>query len=193
MNSLVKLLNWSDFFREAQEYGKQFIDENRVGEISKLAGDGHIILHRQLGKDIPDWIRNRFNSPIEVLQVFASQPGSIGRVHKDGIARKSALNVPVLNSDQGYTEWFTEQFKEVTISNAYTQIRIADEESTASYRVEVEPEYRIKISTPSILNTDRWHRVNNRENTDFRYMISFRFINNPSFDELCAIIGDGNV
>src|SRR6185436_9651299 len=95
-------LQWNDFFRKIQTYGNTFINQTAVDELAEKIRDGHMVLHRVIERDIPNWIKDEFKLPIEFLQVFASNPGSIGRTHKDGIARKGSLNIPLLNTDHGY-------------------------------------------------------------------------------------------
>ena len=179
LNSVVKKIEWNSFLLLLQKYGTEYVNNDLVDEIANKTGNGHTIIHRQLDNNIPTWIQSGLKYKPMVLQIFASQPSSVGTIHKDGIQGKSALNIPICNCDSGLTEWFDGDFKELKISNEYTQIRLID----GLY--EYEPTISININQPCVLNTDIWHRVHNT-NQNYRYMLSIRFEGNPSFLELSS-------
>lgn len=185
MKSVLWEFEWNEFFRELRSYGNTFIDPAKVDDIAETIRDGHIILHRLIGRNIPTWIRDQFNLPVEVLQIFACKSGAVGRIHKDGLARKSSFNIPVANTELGFVEWFDKDIPELTINNSYTQIRITPAEiDESNIRLDYDPIFRSRITVPSVLNTDVWHRVDNTENNHIRYMLGLRFKNNPTFNEL---------
>ncbi len=176
---VLKKIEWNLFLLELKEFGTGFIDNDLVDKIAARTGNGHTIIHRQVGANIPEWIHAGLKCKPFILQVFASQPHSVGTVHKDGLERKSTLNIPICNCIDGQTEWFEDVYKEIKISNEYTQIRLIDGVFDS------EPALAVNINEPCILNTDVWHRVNNI-NEHYRYVLSIRFADNPSYADLIS-------
>jgi len=186
----IHQLQWNEFFTNLQKFGNQFIDKNRADQLVEKTGDYHTIIHRQVN-DFPHWIIKGFPLPILVFQVFAISPRSIGMIHKDGIDRKAALNIPLDGCDKGTMDWFVDGFTERLIKTQYTNVRLTDEERNFNaHRSQSAPSFSCPITQPSIVNTDIWHRINNFENTNYRYMLSFRFNENPSFTDLKKITID---
>lgn len=175
---------WNGFFIKLQEYGNTLVSNKQALELSNRVGDSHTIIYRSI-ENFPEWLVEGFRLKILVLQIFAILPESIGMTHKDGLERKAAFNIPLLGAELGYMDWFTLDNKEHKIDTLYTQIRLTDiEKNHNTYRIENIPNYRCRIDKPSIVNTDVWHRIDNSDNKNFRYMLSIRFKNNPPFDEL---------
>ena len=176
-NVIVKL-EWNDFFKRLQEYGNTLVNEKRALVLAILARDSHTIIHRIIS-DFPAWIYDEFPIKISVIQIFAILPESIGSTHKDGLNRKSAFNIPLIGADLGYMDWFDLDIVERKIDTKYTQVRLTDHD-----KIDYSPICRVRIDKPSLVNTDVWHRVDNSDNKNFRYMLSVRFESNPSFSEL---------
>lgn len=184
MNNFTKHLMWTDFFKQLQEYGSQHINEDKALGLSRMVGDSHTIIFRQI-KDFPLWIRENLPLDILVIQLFAMNPKSIGMVHKDGIERKSAFNIPLLNCDKGYMDWFSDRYEQITIDTDYTKIRITTTEKNFDmFRINDDPVHHCRIDAPSLVNTDVWHRIDNSDNENYRYMLSIRFVGNPEFKDL---------
>lgn len=182
MNNIVTHLEWNDFFLQLKDYGIQFINQNRAQTLAEKTGDGHSIIYRQID-NFPDWMINGLKMKPLVFQIFAITPESTGMVHRDGIDRKCALNIPLLNCDQGYMDWFDDIFEEFKIITDYTNVRLTTiEKNHESFRVTSDPMHRCLIEVPSIVNTDVWHRVDNQLNKNYRYVMSIRFVGNPNFE-----------
>ena len=195
MNNVVTHLEWNDFFLRLKEYGNQFINNDRAKILSEKTGDGHTIIYRQLDK-FPDWMLDGLKIKPVVFQIFAITPESTGMIHRDGLDRKSALNIPLLNCDKGFMDWFENIFDEYKVVSGYTNVRLTTVEKNHSlYRVGVgahskaedAPAHRCLIETPSIVNTDVWHRIDNKLNKNYRYLMSIRFAGNPSFEDVNKI------
>jgi hypothetical protein len=183
-DDVIIKLEWNDFFKKLQDYGNTFINENRASILSQFAGDSHTIIHRSVS-DFPAWLIEGFPIKVLVLQIFAILPESVGMTHKDGLERKSAFNIPLNGAELGHMDWFNLDIKERKIDTKYTQIRLTENEKNHnSYRITDVPTYSVIIDKPSLVNTDVWHRIDNRDNKNFRYTISIRFKGNPSFSEL---------
>jgi hypothetical protein len=182
---LIETLDWTDALHKCAEFGNQFVDDQACYENSIKIKDTHTIIKRLAGSEIPTWIRNCFNVEIQVLQIFAINPRSVGLIHKDGVNRCCALNIPIKNCDQGYMQWFEPSaFTEFFIGNDYTTIRITNEEIDKGEKIDIPPLHSTQLTKPSIVNTDVWHRVDNRDSDNYRWMLSLRFKNNPSFESL---------
>jgi hypothetical protein len=185
MNTLLNKYQWSDFFNKIQQYGLALVDNQKCLESSKLRGDTHTIIHRLIKDQIPQWIRDGIPEDIIVLQIFAIEPNTVGLIHKDGVDRLCAFNVPVLNCEAGSMDWFNEkEYSTYNVGNDYTTIRVSNEQLKDGKTFETTPLYSTVVDTPSLVNTNVWHRVDNRNSDKFRWMLSLRFVNNPSFDVL---------
>lgn len=185
MNTLLTKYRWSDFFNSMQQFGLELVDNQKCIESSKLRGDTHTIIYRFIKDEIPQWIRDEIPADIIVLQIFAIEPNTVGLIHKDGTDRLCAFNVPILNCETGLMDWFNEnEYSTYNVGNDYTTIRVSNEQLKNGKTFETIPKYSTTVDTPSLINTDVWHRVDNRNSNKFRWMLSLRFVGNPSFDTL---------
>lgn len=184
MNKVVHHLAWNAFFLQLKDYGTQFINQARAHSLSEKTGDGHSIIYRQID-NFPDWMLAGLKMKPLVFQIFAITPESTGMVHRDGIDRKAALNIPLLGCEQGFMDWFDEIFEEFKIVTEYTNVRLTTvEKNHLPFRVTSDPMHRCLIEVPSIVNTDVWHRIDNRLNKNYRYVMSIRFVGNPNFESV---------
>ena len=182
ISSLLTAYSWNTFFEEVKNFGSSFIDNNKCIENSKLRGDTHTIIYRLIGSEIPRWIQSAIPENIIVLQIFAIEPNSAGLIHKDGVDRLCAFNIPILNCDQGTMDWFdSDDYSMYSVENPYTTIRITNEQLTQGKKLETTPIHSTLITLPSLVNTNEWHRVDNRNSPNFRWMLSLRFKNNPMY------------
>lgn len=185
MNTLLLKYHWLDFFDAIRKFGLDFVDNQKCVESSKLRGDTHTIIHRLIKDEIPQWIRNEIPEDIIVLQIFAIEPNTVGLIHKDGVDRLCAFNVPILNCDQGTMDWFDDsEYSIYSVENSYTTIRVSDEQIKQGKSFETKPMLSALVDTPSLVNTNVWHRVDNRSSNKFRWMLSLRFKNNPTYEEV---------
>jgi len=183
MNLLIEM-PWSNFYYRLMQYGREFIDNSAVDLMCEKISDNHGILHRSMGEQIPAWIRDSLQIKPEILQIFAAIPGKCGRIHMDGLDRKCALNVPVKGCTMGKMQWFNNNnYTVVPIDNKYTRVRITEEEGPID-RLDDTPMFECTLTSPSLVNTDVWHRVDNRQSTEYRYVLSLRFAGNPTIEEL---------
>lgn len=185
MNNLLTRYKWSEFFNKIQEFGSTLVDNQRCLENSKLRGDTHTIIHRLIKDEIPQWIRSEIPEDIIVLQVFAIEPNTVGLIHKDGIDRLCAFNIPILNCNCGTMDWFDDnEYRTYSVENSYTTIRVTDEQITQGKSFETSPMFSALVNTPALVNTNVWHRIDNRGSEKFRWMLSLRFKNNPTYESL---------
>ena len=183
MKNLITHYEWDPFFEKIKEFGLTFVDNEKCLENSKLRGDTHTIVHRLIKDQIPDWIRQEIPEDIIVLQIFAIEPNTVGLIHKDGIDRLCAFNIPIQNCNAGTMDWFDDScYSTYSVENNYTTIRVTNEQMTHGKEFENTPAFSTLVTRPSLVNTNVWHRVDNRRISNFRWMLSLRFRNNLSFE-----------
>jgi len=186
-NNVMHDVGWSPVYKKMQDYGKEFINNLLAANTVASFGDLHVIVHRSMGNAIPDWIVNSFTIAPEILQVFAIPPGALGMIHKDGINRKATFNIPISGYTKGDMHWFSdnEALSEFKIDCSYTKVRLTNEEiNVKGTRLDLEPEVICTVNAPSILNTNVWHRIDNRDNANWRWVLSIRFAGNPEYNTL---------
>lgn len=171
---------WNDDLKKIQEWGVQFVDENLAKIISEKTLDKHNIVKRINKVEIPDWIKQVVGENIDYVQLFSAERNSVGFLHKDGVDRKCAFNIPVSGSSEGYIEWYSGPVQERFFEDSFTKIRLPSEENRNKLKIL----FRSKVSVPSLLDTDIWHRVNNKDNENWRHVLSFRFEDNPTFESV---------
>lgn len=168
---------------------RQYINDSTVNGLARLTGDGHVVLKRLAAAELPigilDWFLFRDLKP-QFVQVFASIPRNCGIIHKDGRDRRATLNIPIQGCASGATEWFQDQnFSEHLIVNPTTTVRVTKEEMTVyPERLNVLCTHSMILTCPHILDIDAWHRLNNTENSEYRYVAAVRFHGNPSAQHL---------
>lgn len=178
MEPYIQFFEWTENFKKMSVWGSQFINESKSVSIRLSTGDTHNITNRILNKDIPVWIKDIFPLEISHVQLFSAEPDAVGFIHKDGIDRKCAFNVPVQGCDDGIIQWFDNVFEEREINNDYTQIRLQKN------RKDAEPLFSSKVSCPALLNTNLWHRVYHKDSIGWRHMLSIRFVDNPAYEDV---------
>lgn len=180
---LYQVLPKSEFIELLRDKFSRYASVSKAEEVASRIQDGHSIIFREVSPSLTA----PAGLSIELVQIFASTPGSIGRLHRDGLDRKAALNIPLSGCSKGCVEWLLNPaFKDEelkTVNNEYTKIRITTSE--AGYkRHNLEFQESFVLNQPAIIDTDVWHRVNNSDNLDYRFVLSVRFKNNPSFEHL---------
>jgi hypothetical protein len=185
MESLIKEYDWSDSYKEIKNHYEQIVNDENCIESSKKNGDTHTIIHRFHGDKIPTWIRNIFSQEIFIIQLFAAEPNSVGYIHKDGVDRHCAFNIPLKNCENGTMDWFDDtDLTTYQVVNDYTSIRITNEQKENGKAWDPIPMHSRIVNNPCLVNTNVWHRIDNRDSKKFRWMISLRFKNNLSFNNM---------
>jgi hypothetical protein len=172
---------WNEDLKKIQEWGSQFINHDAALELYQITKDRHNIVARILKDEIPQWIKSIVGENIDYVQLFSAEKNSVGFLHKDGFNRRCAFNVPISGASQGYIEWYSGIDQEREYENDTTQIRLLEKDADIT---KLRIIYRSKTSVPSLLDTDVWHRVDNRNNDNWRHVLSFRFEDNPTFESV---------
>lgn len=175
--------SWTDDFKKLSIWGAQFINEQKSILKANIDGDKHNIVDRVIEKDLPDWIVKVFPLRLSHVQLFSIQPNSIGGIHKDGIDRYCALNIPVKNCDKGFMDWISGDIEERQIIGAFTQLRVVDNKTDLN---KVLIEERMILTNPTLVNTNVWHRVDNLDNNSWRHVLSIRFNDNPDYHSVLS-------
>ena len=184
-SELYTSYQWNPDFKKLSQWAEALINEDKARELSKITYEKHNIVNRVIDRDLPDWIKNMFGVPISHVQLFSAEPMAIGSVHKDGLDRFCAFNIPVKNADKGTMEWLSGDVVERKIELKHTSIRLlADRIQQKDMTADV----RILLENPTLINTDHWHRVDNSLNNRWRHVLSVRFLNNPSYQEVKQIL-----
>ena len=168
---------------ELVAYGLANLTKNKVQGLVAYAQEPHVISHRGWGDMLPNF---EMPLPIEWVQVFCITKNSIGSVHKDGIDRQCAFNVPLVNCNKGLMQWFDAEFETVQIDNKYTKVRLLKKDADQTSLI---PAFSTVVEKPSIVSTNNWHRVHNVGNGE-RYMLSVRFKDNPTFEQVAEAFDD---
>ncbi len=182
------LLKHNPVYAEVSELLERYIDDSMVDGLSRLTGDGHVVLKRLKADILPprvlDWFSTRSLHP-QFLQLFASRPRNCGVIHKDGIDRKATLNIPIKGCSRGVAEWFSDIFTEHKVVNPTTTVRITEEELMVyPSRLDIPPTHSFVLTSPHVLDIDQWHRLNNADNDEYRYVAALRFHGNPTAQQI---------
>jgi hypothetical protein len=178
--------DWNPWYYDIQKWTSQFIDDAKSEEQVRKSPDSHIVFARVFPDDIPDFVKQGMSFlPIQFMQVFCISANSTGMIHKDGRDRKCALNIPLRDCGKGIMEWFDHSFVEHEFVDKVTIVRVTKHE-VENYPTKWEHEGSVRtiIERPTLVNTDVWHRIDNMDNPCHRYMVSFRFKDNPTFEDV---------
>lgn len=178
---LYSKYEWTPEFQKLSEWGTHLINDKKALGIAQFTKEGHNIVNRVIDKDLPKWVIDLFNVPISHVQLFSAQPHAIGSVHMDGSDRLCAFNIPVQNTDQGVMEWLDGPVEGNLLELAHTSIRLLKNKKDG---LKMGTSAQIILDSPTLVNTNVWHRVDNSANSRWRHVLSIRFLNNPSYQEV---------
>jgi hypothetical protein len=142
------------------------------------------------------------NSTIEIdaggknQKVFVAAPGHIYGIHKDGVDKKSALNIAIQCNETDWVRWHSDQAVEI----AGGKLTVFNDQKYQMSReitvdnVEQVP-YIEQVNTREgdvyLINTDVFHSFKCVGNS-YRFILQTKFAGNPSFDELINRINQNN-
>lgn len=112
------------------------------------------------------------------IQLFICRPHHMGAWHLDGDIRKSCINIPIYNTNEGNVEWTNDAMQATRVTNAYTTHWLPVENRLTEVCT------KTKLLSAQLLRTDKWHRLDNTNNPNHRITISVRFHSNPTFEDL---------
>ena len=184
--SVVREFEWNDFYDRLRDFGAQFIDDATAQTQSSRTPDTHIVLKRVMPEDLPVFVKQEMGHlAVQHLQIFWIKARSCGMIHTDGLDRHCALNIPLRNTDLGIQEWFEHPFTEYAFRGNGTVSRVTTEEvHQYPLKWDKPASLQLVLKKPTVVNTNMWHRVDNRNNPNHRYVISLRFKDNPSFEHV---------
>lgn len=110
------------------------------------------------------------------IPIAVTEPNKISTIHKDGTNEygyRFAINFPLFKIDYGYTEfWELENESEATfrhMENGEGGVLGVKRDSKSIKKI-----IGIKMDTPKIINTTKYHSIDNSNNNDYRVNLSFR-------------------
>jgi hypothetical protein len=176
---------WSDKFKNLSVWGVNLVNEHKAIEVSKITRERHNIVNRVLGKDLPQWIKDLFQVRISHVQLFSAEPGAVGSIHKDGSDRLCAFNIPIMNTNEGWMEWLDGPVEGRLLELDHTSIRLLKDRDESH---KLSTTTKILLENPTLINTNEWHRVDNFKNTNWRHVLSVRFMDNPDYSSVKSIL-----
>ena len=176
MNEYITEFEWNDNLRALAAYGKSLIDPATTEASYKDRFENHLVVFNREESDPPEGI----TLPLKLDRLLLSclRANSVGKIHKDGLNRNCALNIPVSNTEIGNMQWFSDEFKINVEQYSKTVVRSIEEDE---FSTTVPVAYEQTILKPSLVNTNIWHRIDNSQNTEDRYILTLRFNGNPSY------------
>jgi len=127
-------------------------------------------------------------------QVFITPPGDGLEIHKDGLEKRSALNILIQGSESDWTRWYSDQIVETQYGGT---VALSTPENTSANRYSRNignlPNYPvipcideltgITSGTIYLVNTNVYHSFFNNGN-DYRIVLQTNFAGNPSIEQL---------
>lgn len=172
-------IGWDAASQDFIKFAKPYFDAVHESPIHR-----HRMIQRFWPSDLPEELRSFRNQPLHCLQLFSIGPLTMGQIHKDGIDRKAAVNIP-FSGEYSTMEWFDADWSEEILPATASYIR-----SPANYPLKPHFSENLFLTEPTIVSTDMWHRVNNIDSDSARQVISIRFAPNPSLEHLMSVLTD---
>ena len=127
-------------------------------------------------------------------QVFITPPGDGLEIHKDGLEKKSALNILIQGSELDWTRWYSDEIVETQHGGT---VALSTPENTSANRYSRNignlPNYPtipcidelngITSGTVYLVNTNVYHSFFNNGD-DYRIVLQTNFKGNPSIEQL---------
>lgn len=157
-------------------------------------GPSLLIHHPEL-----DWdkhiVENALDINIHTARFFVTKPRSVIQVHKDTRRingelfklREWAINVPIMNCDKGTNVWFDDNEKNIEIYNDSAPaviLKNPQDHKPAAFK---------KLSGIELFRTDLYHTCDNRENDNYRIILSFRSNDDISWTQMVEKVLDFNL
>lgn len=169
---MFQLIGWDDDSRA-------FFDFSASHFPSAPALAAHRVSHRFWPADLPESLRSYRDQPLYCLQLFTIGAGITGQIHKDGIGRLAAVNIPFSGCETATMDWFSDDWPLEQIPATGSVTRIPSVQT-----INPVPTSQVILTEPTLVNTDEWHRIDNSGGVTDRKVISIRLYPNPTFEEL---------
>jgi|Laugresu1bdmlbsd_1035121.scaffolds.fasta_scaffold39422_2 hypothetical protein len=105
---------------------------------------------------------------------------------------KCAINIPLLNCDNSYMEWYTGDY-EISVASVKGRDGIVRKHLELIWSDDDDDDFkpdildRVIIDTPTLVTVNQPHAVTVTDRT--RCLITFRFATNPDFEQVANILG----
>jgi hypothetical protein len=121
-------------------------------------------------------------------KVFVAAPGHLYGIHKDGIDKKSALNIAISCNETDWVRWYTDS----AVEYAGGELKVFnDQQYRMSREISLDDSENVpfmqQVNTQEgdvyLINTDVYHSFKCVGN-NHRFILQTKFAGNPSFDQL---------
>lgn len=183
MNRYITTFPWDSNFLKLAEFGRNQVNPAETEEHWERTQEAHLVVGHWAQEDPPEDVE----LPLKLDRILMSclRANSVGKIHRDGLDRYCALNIPIANCDSGMMQWF-ESNHEVNIQQYNkTTVRAIHNDTFDPALPSV---FQALITQPTLVNTDVWHRIDNSQNNFDRYILTLRFKNNPPYAAMKNIL-----
>lgn len=151
-------------------------------------------VHKTEYQNLKKYFHQEFDLILKSIILFPTIPNELKDPHRDGPRSDysySAINIPVSNTKGTYQVWWPD-FEESRVK----QFNLTKPDGTKSVGFDIVPEWAedefdcvpkensLELLSPHLLNTNVIHGVDNRNNDQWRLVMSLRFIGNPKLHEV---------
>ena len=166
-----------------------FVDGNINTKDSRITNvqTGFLFVAKEL-----DWcneaVETSLGIKVSTVRGFITLPNQQFPIHRDCKGGKTqlrewAFNIPVLNCDRGYNQWFLDEDNDFG-NEVYSESgsAVIPENPLGPYVVTE----RQLLDCPKLIRTDVHHNVDNTDNPNMRVILSYRSEDNISWDDIIS-------
>ena len=173
-----------------RQFGTEFLVNDKINITDSRitnVGSGFLIVAKEL-----DWqtniVSDYIGCNIATVRIFITNPFSFFPMHRDCKGGKTslrewAINIPLMNCDNGYNQWFSDD-ENYFGNEIYSESgnAIIPEDQTKIYNISD----RQILNCPKLIRTDIHHNVDNTDNKNFRVILSYRSDDNISWNDIVS-------
>ena len=160
------------------------IPPSRNSDVKPIQDRGFAIAAKNIKWNVQE-LETKLNISFHTSRIFITSPGKYFPIHKDCVSniktfREWAINIPLFNCDEGYNTWFLdrEEYKD------YQEYMGDGASAVGLLHPNPKLSYREKLDCVKLLRTDIFHGVDNKQNKDFRIVLSLRSNDNISWNDI---------
>lgn len=136
----------------------------------------------------PDLAREfeRVGLSVKLLSLAVIQPGKMGWIRKKNRPEKGGiLVIPIKGNSLGEYRWYDEDFVETIYTDEAGAQTVLTELETTHGKQSVVPSISSgPLDTPAVIRASEWNRLDNSDNTEYRYEAIVYLNNECSYEEL---------
>jgi hypothetical protein len=183
MSQFITVLPWDTNFLKIAEFGRNVIDPIDTEKHWNRTKEAQLVVGHWAQEEPPPGVK----LPLKLDRFLLSclRANSVGKIHRDGLNRYCALNIPVANCEMGMMQWFDNNYEMTVQQYTRTVVRSIHGDT---FDPTLPSTYQTLITQPSLVNTDVWHRIDNSQNSFDRYILTFRFKDNPTYEDMKSLL-----